>query len=244
MLHRRASASDRRKVAKVDATADPLSLPVERGNRVGQFPHHDRAASRRCSYFPTLVGPEKIDKSRYWRHVAVVDQNAPTYSEPRRDMPPVEDRIRKSVGSVDENEIERSMRKRDEHLMRRADSEAKVRCRDVPSFAFREDPFPLAFVRCDHLMIRAGGSKDDRARAGSGLERVEPGLELPFEPVERLPLEPPACIASGVQPGWRPAKVSRYPLDPSSLTAPPEATHLTESSERPLSPSCCPHSRL
>ena len=219
MLHRRSSASDRRKVAKVDAAADPLSLPVERGNRVGQFPHHDRAAPRRCSYLPTLVGTEKIDESCYRRHVAVVDQSAPTHTEPRCEMPPVEDRIRKSVGSVDENEVERSVRERYQHLVRRADAEGKLCRRDVPSFAFREDPLPLAFVRCDHLMIRAGGGKDDRARAGSGLECVETGLELPFEPIECLPLEPPAFIASGVQPGWRPAKVSGYPLDASSLTA-------------------------
>ena len=234
MLDRRSGTSEGGEVTKGDTAADSLSLPVELGQRIGQFPHHDGSAPRRCGYFPPCVGSKEIDESCDRWHVAVVDQETSTDSEPRCEMPPVEDRVRKSVRAVDQCEVEWTMWQRGEHLMGGADAKGDPCRRDLSPFAFLPDPLPLSLVWSDHLVIRPGSREDDRAVPGSGLERVEVGLELPFEPVERLPLEPPALIPFGVKPGWRPAKVSRYPLDASRLTA-PEHTYPTDSSERLVS---------
>jgi hypothetical protein len=242
MLHRGAGTSGRRQVTKAHPAANSLAAPVELRQRVRPLPHDDRAASGRRSHLPSLVGTEKVDKGGYWRHITIVDQEAATHSEPRCEMPPVENRIRKPVSSVDENEVEGSVRKRCEHVMRAPYVKRNPCGRDLPALALLHNAPPLIFVGRDHLMIRPSSGKDDRARARSRLQRVETGLERPFEPVERLPLKPPELVAPGVKSRRRPAEISRYALDASSLTA-PQPTHLTDTRERLVSPSCGSHQR-
>lgn len=196
-------------MSKGDAASNPLSVPVERGQRVSDLPHDYRTAPWCCSHFPPFVAAQKIDESGHRRHVAVVDQESPTDTKARGEMPPVENRIRESMSSVDQSEVEGPMRERRKHFMRRADAKRDPLRRDLPPFALVHDALLLPLVRRDYLMIRPRSGKDDRARARPCLQGVEPGLELPFKPVQRFPLEAPALIASGVKPRWRPPKISR-----------------------------------
>src|SRR6266516_3801230 len=108
MLHCRAGPPERREVAEADAPADAFATPVEGRRRVVEFPHHDRAAPRRSSDLPTRLRAEEINESCHRRQVAVVDEESATYPESGRQVPPVEDRIREAMCSVDEDEVERA----------------------------------------------------------------------------------------------------------------------------------------
>ena len=72
---------------------------------------------------PGLARPCEVDDRRDGRQVGVVQQDGAADADVGRDVPPVEDRVRKPVRAVDEDEVERARLPPREHLVGGADAE-------------------------------------------------------------------------------------------------------------------------
>ena len=120
----------------------------------------------------------------------------------RSDVPPVEDRIREPVSTVDEDEIEGTRLPPREDLVRGPYEEPDAAVVDAQFPATAADTVLFAGIGCDGLVDRACGGEDDGTGARAGLERRPSPLHVPLEPLERGPGEAPV-LAGPMQAGWR-----------------------------------------
>ena len=79
----------------------------------------------------------EVDDRRDRRQVRVVEQHRAADADVAGEVPPVEDRIRKAVRAVDEDEVERPRLPAREHLVGRADAEGDAARASTPSSAQR-----------------------------------------------------------------------------------------------------------
>ena len=157
----------RREVVEAEPAAEPLALPVERRQRVGQLPHGNGAVSDRGQHLPRGRAAQEVDEHPHRRHAGVVEHDEPAELDLPGQVPPVEHRIREPVGAVDQREVERPRLPCREHLVREADVEAEPLARDPEPCALGPDRLVLGRRGADGLVLGAARSEHDRDRAGA-----------------------------------------------------------------------------
>ena len=103
-------AVERRQVAERHVPAEPLAFPVERRQLVRELAEDDRPVADRVLDLPGLRASRVVEHDGDRRHVRVVEKDAPADLQPRREVPPVENRVREPVRAVEQGEIEQSRR--------------------------------------------------------------------------------------------------------------------------------------
>ena len=102
----RDDARARREVREAHVAA---AFPVERRRRLGDLAHHGSPEARGRVELPRRVRAERVDDRANGWHVRVVEQHSSADLHARRDVPPVERRVREAVRAVDEHEVERAL---------------------------------------------------------------------------------------------------------------------------------------
>ena len=94
----------------------------------------------------------------------------PSYPHVRRDEPPVDHRVRKAVGPVDQRQIEGPRLPAWQDILGGADTERHARLIDSSLLALRSHGGYLSGVRRHGLVLRAPCGEHDRARPRADLE--------------------------------------------------------------------------
>ena len=94
-----------------------IAAPVKSRNALRELADDDRPVADRSADLPKRIRLEELDERADGRHVGVVDHEKTAHAKPGSNVPPIEDRIRKPVRSVDQREIEPSRLERRDDLV-------------------------------------------------------------------------------------------------------------------------------